>query len=98
MRSGRWTDLRRFSVFSGSPAGSSVGAMGTVMTLSLARRDTGSRTAYVQHLTRNMTVEADVPQLVQISKYGCMFPQEQFTFKPHGTSAPLPPSPTLLTP
>lgn len=91
MRSGGWADVRRFPVFSGGPAGSSVGAAGAVMTLPLARRDTGSRTACVQHLKGNMTIEADVPQLALISKHGCMFPQEQFTFKPYGASAPAPP-------
>lgn len=73
MRSGGWADVR-FPVFSGGPVGSSVGTAGAVMTLPLARRDAGSRTACIQHLRGNMTIEADVPQLVLISKQGCRFP------------------------
>lgn len=84
MWSGGWADVRRFPVFSGGPAGSSVGAVGSAMTLPLARRDAGSRTACIQHLMGNMTIETDVPQFVLKSKHGCRFPQEQFTFKPHG--------------
>ena len=87
-RCGQVHGLTPFPVFSGGPAGSSVGGMGTVMTLPLARKDVGSRTASAQHLLGNRTLEADIPQPGIVSKHGSRLPQKQLTFKPHSASAP----------